>query len=257
MVLSKLSQLLVRLRDHYHLQGLRFEFAEEGARPHEIQWLARLAFQHRLGLCAKIGGCEACSDIEQAMHYGAHELIAPMIESPYALTKFVTCGEKVMRVMDQQVALFANVETITSVEQLPQMMATEAVNKIAGWVIGRIDMCGSLGLPRTQAQSPRLLAICQQVLDLAAAHGQQVVIGGSLNAETVEFLAELSSEALCRIETRKLIFSCPGALGNDAAAYELAAEFEYHWLRFKQSQYQRWAAEDEERLRLLKSRIAP
>ncbi len=48
-----------------------------------------------LGLNIKIGGCEAIKDMLDAISLGAERIIAPMVETPYALQKFIRAAQLV------------------------------------------------------------------------------------------------------------------------------------------------------------------
>ena len=68
---------------------LKVEFEAEGATSAEASLLATLADEANLELVVKVGGCEAVRDIRETLQLGAESVVAPMIESPFAASKFV------------------------------------------------------------------------------------------------------------------------------------------------------------------------
>src|ERR1019366_665846 len=101
-------------------------------------------------LAVKIGGCEAVRDLLEAKQIGVNYIIAPMVESSYALSKYVAAKNKVYSADDSVDTDFLfNSETISGYndrKNLADLASSPA--GVQGVVFGRVDFCGSLGLDR-------------------------------------------------------------------------------------------------------------
>ena len=85
----KIKNILADLRTNHNVAGLKSEFETEGATYEETKYLADMAKSAGLNFTVKVGGCGAVNDIRIAKEFGVDTLVAPMIESAYALKKFV------------------------------------------------------------------------------------------------------------------------------------------------------------------------
>lgn len=80
---------LKKLEDRGVLKGIVSSLADWDSFPHGTGFLKRESLTDGVPLCCVIGGCEAVRDMYDARTFGVDGLIAPMIDSGYALVKFV------------------------------------------------------------------------------------------------------------------------------------------------------------------------
>ena len=79
--------------------------------------------QSNLPLTLKIGGCEAKKDLFEARQFGAKNIVAPMIESDYALKKFIDTVDHVYPNDEiNEVNFYFNIETIQAFENLDEIL---------------------------------------------------------------------------------------------------------------------------------------
>ena len=86
---KRMVELLVELKETYNVCGVKAEFEAEGTRMEEAMRLKEVSLTAGLGLNLKIGGCEAIKDMFDAISLGVERVIAPMVETSYALKKYI------------------------------------------------------------------------------------------------------------------------------------------------------------------------
>ena len=86
---KKMVALLTEMRESHNVVGVKAEFEAEGTRLEEAMRLKEVSLKAGLGLTLKIGGCEAIKDMFEAASLGTEHLVAPMVETPYALKKYL------------------------------------------------------------------------------------------------------------------------------------------------------------------------
>lgn len=247
---------LLDLRDNHCVVGIKAEFEAEGTRMEEMLRLKEIVTKAGLDLTIKIGGCEAIRDMYECRVIGVNRVVAPMIESAYALKKYIT-AVKLAFPPDEidQVSFFINVETAAGVKALDEMLALPEVKGLGGIVIGRVDMTGSMGMTREDINAPQIFEITREICHKAKQHGLECVIGGGVSAQSLPFFRDLPEGYLDRYETRKVIFQCPAALSDSADKGILkAVGFELMWLKNKRDYYSIIATEDNHRITMLEAR---
>lgn len=252
---KKMAELLKNLRDNHGVISVKAEFEAEGTRMDEAMRLKEVSLRAGLDLTIKIGGCEALKDMFEASSLGTKNLVAPMVETPYALTKYLR-ALKIAYNEEQRndMMYFVNIETITAFNNLEAMLKIPEIDLLDGIVLGRVDMTGSLGMTREDINSPQILDICLKSAELAKKHNLHVVVGGGVSYHSLQFFHNFPEGHLDRFETRKIVFECPKALHISEPAFLIALEFELLWLKNKKNYYGGIHREDDLRLEMLETR---
>lgn len=252
----QMVSVLEDLKANHNVVGIKAEFEAEGTRMEEAMRLKDVVTSAGLTLTVKIGGCEAVKDMYDAKTLGVERIVAPMIESSYAMTKYIKAAKMVFHADEEcNVKYLINVETKQGLKQLDEILASEASDDLSGIVLGRVDMTGSMGLSRDDINSKQLFDIACEVATKCKDKGIECIIGGGVSSYSLPFFRDLPNGTLARYETRKVIFKCPEALSENAPAGILkAVGFELMWLKNKRDFYGNIFAEDKNRIEMLEAR---
>jgi len=253
----RMLDMLKRGRDEFGVVAVKAEFEAEGTRPDEFLRLLHLARAADLKVALKIGGCEAVSDLLASRLYGVDHIIAPMVETPYALSKYIEARAKTYGAEPLGTQFLFNLETETTLRNLAAMLPLAVAGGLNGVVFGRVDFTLSRGLPRG-AINHRDITDAVLIAAQACAHaGLELVVGGSVAVEAAPALREIRRIRLDRFETRKIVFDGAVAeLPDFDAAIGNAVAFELAWLENKREHYAAIADEDLPRLRMMRERDA-
>ena len=201
--------------------SLKGEFEAEGLSREEVAAEALFAARRGLSYLVKIGGCEARSDVAYLVRLGVGAVVAPMIESAFAMTKYMgivaDCGFGEVGV---------TIETETAVARIDAIL--DAGMALTHVTIGRSDLTASCGGGGGDVNGAATTAMVKAVAAAARDRGLTVTMGGSINAATRTLLAndlDLAAALAC-VETRKVVmpvaaFARPGVL---EAAIDLEVE---------------------------------
>lgn len=235
---------------------IKAEFEAEGTRMEELMRLKDVTCAVELPIVMKIGGAESVTDVYHCLSVGVASIVAPMVETPYALYKY----EKMIDTMvakdnAKDIDFYFNMETITAYQNFQKMMETPLLSVIQGVTIGRVDLAGSLGCDRSAVDGPKFLEIARDTFTQARAKNLKTAVGGAISPRSVDFLGTLRSEKLIdNFETRKVVF-VPNAIVNGNIIFRKALEFELLWLKSKRRYHSRVQIEDESRITMLEKRL--
>ena len=87
--MENLIKNLKQLNKEFNVVGIKQSTEDEGALHNDILTMRRITESCGLKLSVKIGGCEAKTDINFCSYIGANGIVVPMVESKFALQKFI------------------------------------------------------------------------------------------------------------------------------------------------------------------------
>jgi 2-keto-3-deoxy-L-rhamnonate aldolase RhmA len=249
--------ILTRGKNDFGVVSVKAEFEAEGTRLEELLRLVDIARAAQLPLTVKIGGCEAIRDLLESKQIGVRYVVAPMVETAYAASKYVLAKEIVYTKDEQKDTDFLfNLETITGFENRESMVKEiSGPDGADGIVFGRVDFVGSLGWKRDTINSQETTNYVLEVAKLCKASDKQLVMGGGVSIESLDVIKQVHAVRLDRFETRKVVFDAGKALDSDIEAGLLnAVHFELLWLQNKRDYYTGISVEDAKRIQMLEAR---
>lgn len=251
---KKMVDSLIDLKENYNVLSVKAEFEAEGTSLEEALWLKELTSKVGLEFSIKIGGCEAIKDMLEVKKINVNSLIAPMVESPYAMKKFVNATNSIFNNEEKQnINFLINIETVTGYNNLDNIISSKEFENITGIVLGRSDMIGSMKLNKQEINSDKIFIMANCISKKMEKLQKDFIIGGSVSTDSIPFFRKIPY--LTKFETRKIIFDAQKALKNKNINNGLlkAIEFELIWLKYKQDNYNNILEEDNKRFVMLKN----
>ena len=208
-VIDHLRIQLTALKANHGLCSMKTGTEVEDMSFGEIQFLRQIS-AGIVPLYVKIGGPEARNDIRNLIQIQVDGIIAPMIESPYALKNFITAFRETSWQDHHSIELGINLETITGYRQMHDILSHEAASSLSQVTAARTDLSGSMEL---HADDERVLAICDDIVKTCSAKGLTTSVGGAIHPGIIETLiTKIHSD---HVNTRHMVLSTK-AIAADA-----------------------------------------
>ena len=229
--MKKLLKKLKILKRH-NVVGIKQSLEDEGATFEDLKLMRIITNKTNLNLNVKIGGCEAKNDIFFCKKIKTNSIVAPMIESEYALKKFIQCAGK-----NKKNKLFFNLETNLSLVNLSKIMKSKEFKLLDGVVIGRSDLAGSLSLSKKDVNKKIIFMKVFNALKKIKKKKKKMIfkMGGSVTPLSKDFINKLYKKKLLHnIETRNVeVKLSKTVISNLDNIIPLILDFELEWLKFK------------------------
>jgi 2-keto-3-deoxy-L-rhamnonate aldolase RhmA len=195
---NHLTALLEELKSQHGLLSLKAGTEWEDMNYEEIEHLHALG-QGALPILVKIAGPEAKTDLRHLREIGVDGILGPMIESEYALEKFVLTAQEAYADSRIDPLLAINVETIQGYEQLSSLMASSYFQAVDTVVIGRLDL--SLSMRMSDVDHPHVTEVTQDLARRVRQAGKHVSVGGFVNPDSAGSLRENGADRMNTIHT--------------------------------------------------------
>ncbi|ADO83864.1 aldolase/citrate lyase family protein [Ilyobacter polytropus] len=247
---NSMVETLIKLREEFGASCLKMSFETENLGMFELLKVKDIANRAGVDLLMKLGGCEALADIEVAKNIGSSIVLGPMIESRFALEKYLQMCEKVFKGYDD-VKFLINIETIESCKNIEDILAASNVDKLEGIVVGRTDLCRSLN-NGGKVNSEEVLSIVKELFEKTKKYGVRCMLGGGISPESMDFFDGLGN-LLDGFETRKVVFKDAEKPKKDLKkCLDLALEAELNWYELKKNYYSQRFTEDDKKIQEMK-----
>ena len=209
--MNKLEQQMVEilrdLKENCGAISARAEFEAEGTKMEELLRLKEICMVAGLGLTLKIGGCESIRDMLEARTVGVDYLVAPMVESSYALRKYLQAVNKIFPVEEQKsIEILCNIETRDACDNIEEMLQIPEIGTLNGIVLERVDLCFSLGRDDQCINDDDINQMVLEAITKAKEKRLTCAIGGGVSAASLPFFERIPKGYLDRFETRKVCF---------------------------------------------------
>ena len=248
---TKLVQVLTTLKG-VGAVGIKTSFEDEGAHPKNVRKLRNVSHLAGLDMSVKIGGAEAKTDFYTAIEIGSDGIVAPMIESPFALSKFTDYSK------DFDIKRGINIESKQGIENLESILKSNNMEHIDYICIGRSDLSNSYENGKDYIFSKDFCDIVTDTLFKIKSSDLDAYMGGTLDARSYHFLKFLHDNKLVnKVETRYVMFNLNDAfLNNFDLSIKKALEFEYEYMKLLRDIELREMTEYANRCDVIKDRLS-
>jgi hypothetical protein len=253
----KSVEILKNLIDSNGVLGIKTSFEDEGASFFEVMRLKELCNQAGTKLLLKISGAEAKRDLIDSQSIGVKGIVAPMIESGFALDKFIkSVKEKIPASSLKNIQLGINIETITAYKNFNEIINSDGFNSLYHITIGRVDFVNSMNKNRDFVDSDQILDYATHMFTLTKQLGKKNYLGGAITLNSEGFLKFLYGKGLLdKFETRYVIYDPTIALNNLEVSLKEGQRLELGILKYRQDFYYQESIKENDRIQMIEKRL--
>jgi 4-hydroxy-2-oxoheptanedioate aldolase len=251
------TALLKDLIENHGVIGIKTSFEDEGASFNEVIRLKELCNQAGTKLLLKIAGAEAKRDLADSLVVGVKGIVAPMIESAFALDKFVKSAKSILpNDVLSNVQLGVNIETINAYKNFNDMLNCDGFEYLYNVTFGRVDFVSSMGKDRNYVNSEEMFDIATDIFTRSREKTKKVYLGGAVTTDSEDFLKKLFAKGLLdKFETRYVMYDPTIALRNLPLALLNGQKLELGILRNRQNIYYFESQKEEDRIQMIAKRV--
>lgn len=226
--MKKFINYLKKLKK-YDAVAIKQSLEDEGASFDQLKIMRKITMKAGLQHNIKVGGCEAKTDIFFCEKLGVNGIVAPMVETGYALRKFLQIISK-----NKKQKLYINLESIQAFKNIKDILRAKEFKNLTGVIIGRSDLAGSLNLEKSEVDSKKIYNLVFKLLKKLKKKKIITKMGGSLTPHSLEFVKKLyKNKLLDRVETRNIEIRLNNqVLENFKEIIIKMFHFELEWIKF-------------------------
>lgn len=250
MYMNNLKETLLKLKT-LGCSGVKISYEDEGALLNEVITMRYLTSSIGVNLSIKIGGCEAKRDIVDCLNISCDSIVAPMVESEFALNKF----SKSLKQYNYTGEKGFNLETINAYNNLEEI--SKEFKNIDFVTVGRVDFVSSLKKDRSVVNDDSMFEMVKNVFCKVKEQDKKCYLGGAISVASKDFIKKLIDlNLLDKFETRYIIFDVKQIHFEDFENLLYWANvFEVAWLKFISERYGALFNKDVERIKMMEERI--
>jgi hypothetical protein len=248
--MENLKTVLKQLKD-CGCSGIKISYEDEGALLNEMITMRYLTALTGLELCVKIGGCEAKRDIVDCINISCNSIVAPMVESGFALNKF----SKAVKQYNYLGEKGFNLETINGYNNLDEISSNfELIDYVT---VGRVDFVSSLQKDRAYVNDEKMYEMVSNIFTTVKKYNKKCYLGGAISIDSKDFIKKLvQNDLLDKFETRYIMFDTKRInIDELEKLLYLANVFEVEWLKFISERYHLLFNKDTERIKMIEERL--
>ena len=180
-----------------------------------------------------------------------------MIESPFALDKFIESATKIISPTAlSNIQLGINIETINAYKQFKEISKADGFSSLYNVTVGRVDFVNSMKKDRSYVNSSEMLEITTDIFTTARELGKKLYVGGAVTAASEEFFKTLYGKGLLdKFETRYVIYDPAIAVKNLSQCLIEGQKLELDILRYRQDLYYRESTKEDARIEMISKRV--